>query len=207
MPTSLGTSIPAGSAPPGPTRRRGPGGYCGGVSTDDRTVAVRPATPADSNAVAAIWYHGWCDGHLGHVSDDLVAVRTRESFWPRAAARVPDTVVATVDHAVAGFVMVVADEVEQVYVSADHRGTGVAAVLLAAAERLVEANGHGRAWLAVVGGNARARRFYERNGWTDEGAFDYSATGPAGPIVVRSHRYAKPVLPAKAAISRRAPGP
>jgi GNAT superfamily N-acetyltransferase len=87
--------------------------------------------------------------------------------------------------------MVVDDEVEQVYVAQAHRGTAVAAALLAEAERLVAAGGHERAWLAVVAGNTRARRFYERNGWADEGPFEHSAEGPAGPIRVPAHRYVK----------------
>ena len=156
-------------------------------------MLVRPATPDDSRKVADIWFHGWRDGHLGNVSDELVAIRTEQSFGLRAAERVSDTTVATVRHEVAGFVMVVDDEVEQVYVSADHRGAGVAGVLLAEAERLVEANGHERAWLAVVAGNARARRFYERNGWADEGVFDYPAQSADGPIPVPCHRYVKRV--------------
>jgi GNAT superfamily N-acetyltransferase len=116
-----------------------------------------------------------------------------ESFRARAADRVADTTVADVDGEVAGFVMVVGDEVEQVYVSAGHRGTGVAGLLMAEAERQVRANGHARAWLAVVAGNARARAFYERAGWRDEGAFDYAAAGPDGPIAVPCRRYAKAV--------------
>ncbi|WP_234335608.1 GNAT family N-acetyltransferase [Streptomyces albus] len=99
--------------------------------------------------------------------------------------------VAVADGEVAGFVMVAGDEVEQVYVAADGRGTGVAGVLLAEAERLVGENGHDRAWLAVATGNARARRFYARQGWSDEGPFDYPAAGPEGPIAVPCHRYAK----------------
>ena len=90
--------------------------------------------------------------------------------------------------------MVDDDEVEQVYVSRDHRGTGIAAILLAESERLVAVQGHRRAWLAVATGNDRARRFYARNGWADEGAFDYPAAGPAGPIPVPCHRYAKQVV-------------
>lgn len=156
-------------------------------------MTLRPANADDSKAVAEIWYHGWGDGHLGHVSDELVAARTRESFELRASQRLSDTVVAIVDDEVAGFVMVVDDEVEQVYVSAHHRGTGVAVALLAEAERLVEAGGYDRAWLAVVAGNVRARRFYQRNGWTDEGLFYYRAVSAAGPITVPSHRYAKRV--------------
>ncbi|MFC9255286.1 GNAT family N-acetyltransferase [Amycolatopsis thailandensis] len=154
-------------------------------------LVLRPATPADADAVAKIWYHGWRDGHLGNVPEALVRVRTRESFHERAAQRVADTSVAMVGDEVAGFVMVVGDEVEQVYVSSDHRGSGVAGTLLAEAERLVGAGGHPRAWLAVAPGNARARRFYERCGWVDGGLFDNPAFGPEGPIFVPCHRYVK----------------
>lgn len=156
-------------------------------------VALRPARPGDAQAVAAIWYDGWRDGHLGHIPDALVAVRTQESFGSRAVRRVGDTVVAVVDGRVAGFVMVVDDEVEQVYVAGHHRGTGVAAVLLAEAERLVAAHGHERAWLAVVAGNTRARAFYERRGWADDGPFDYLAASNEGIIPVPCHRYVKRV--------------
>jgi ribosomal protein S18 acetylase RimI-like enzyme len=155
-------------------------------------VTLRPATADDAGAIAQIWSDGWRDGHLGHVPDELVALRTRESFDPRAAARVADTVVADVDGEIAGFVMVVGDEVEQVYVAATHRGTGLAATLLTEAERLVAANGHDQAWLAVAPGNARARRFYERSGWTDEGRFDYPASTERGTLAVPCHRYVKP---------------
>ena len=159
----------------------------------DDGVTLRPAGPEDSAAVAEIWFQGWRDGHLGHVSDDLLAIRTRESFESRAPERVGDTVVAVVGDAVAGFVMVVDDEVEQVYVAARHRGSGVAAALLAEAERLVGRAGHEHAWLAVVAGNGRARRLYERNGWTDEGLFDHQARTATGAIAVPAHRYVKRV--------------
>ena len=154
-------------------------------------LTLRRATPADSDAVAAIWYHGWKDGHLGNVPDTLVRIRTRESFWERAKERVGDTTVAVARDEVAGFVMVVGDEVEQVYVSSAHRGSGVAGALLTEAERLVGEGGHSRAWLAVAPGNARARRFYERCGWADEGEFENQVAGPDGPVSVPCRRYVK----------------
>jgi GNAT superfamily N-acetyltransferase len=99
--------------------------------------------------------------------------------------------VALVGGEIAGFVLVAGDEVEQVYVAAAHRGTGVAGALMAEAERQVCANGHSRGWLAVVAGNARARRFYERSGWSDEGPFDYEAATERGTVAVPCRRYVK----------------
>jgi ribosomal protein S18 acetylase RimI-like enzyme len=156
-------------------------------------MIVRPAVAEDAEAVAAIWYAGWRDGHLGHVPDELVAVRTKESFWTRAAERITDTTVAVAGDEIAGFVMVVGDEVEQVYVASTHRGSGIAGTLLAEAERQVKAAGYDEAWLAVATGNARARRFYERSGWIDGGAFDYPAAVGDSSIPVPCHRYVKAV--------------
>ena len=163
-------------------------------------IRLRPAVPGDAEAVGHIWRDGWRDGHLGHVPAELVAVRTPESFLTRSAARVADTVVAVVPgdgaEEVAGFVMTADDEVEQVYVAAAHRGTGVAAALLAGAERAVADAGHAEAWLAVVAGNTRARRFYERNGWSDAGPLDYAAEVPGrGTLPVPTHRYTKSLTP------------
>jgi hypothetical protein len=69
----------------------------------------------------------------------------------------------------------------------------VAGLLLTEGERRVAAAGHPRAWLAVVEGNARARRFYERHGWVDEGPFVHKADAPDGTIEVPCRRYVKVV--------------
>lgn len=152
-------------------------------------IALRPATVDDAETVAQIWREGWDDGHRGHVPEALVAVRTPQSFTERAVGRVGDTTVAVVDGDVAGFTMVVGDELEQLYVSRSQRGSGIAEVLLADARRAIGAAGHRRAWLAVATGNARARRFYEKCGWVDEGPFIHSAPSESGSIAVPSHRF------------------
>lgn len=159
-------------------------------------VELRPAQAEDAQAVARIWTVGWRDGHLGNVPDALAEVRTPESFHIRATQRVTDTTVAVSGGEVAGFIMVAGDEVEQVYVDGRHRGSGIAGTLIAEAERQVAAGGHEVAWLAVVAGNARARRFYERSGWTDAGGFDYEAVHAEGVIAVPCRRYTKQVVQA-----------
>ncbi|ADD43915.1 GNAT family N-acetyltransferase [Stackebrandtia nassauensis] len=152
---------------------------------------IRPATLADAEAIAEIWRQGWYEVHLETVPRELVEARTPESFDTRARKRVPDTVVATVHGEVAGFVMIHDDELDQVYVSAKHRGAGVAAAVITAAEDRVRSDGHRRAWLAVVADNPRARRFYERQGWVDDGDFDNPAWTPDGPVAVPTRRYVK----------------
>lgn len=153
-------------------------------------TVLRPAERADASAVATVWEVGWREAHLGHVPEALVAARTSASFRDRAVELVDRTTVAEVGGEVAGFVMVSGAEVEQMYVAAAHRGTPVAATLLAEAERRVAAAGHAEAWLAVVAGNPRARRFYERQGWVDEGGIEHIA---AGGIAVPARRYVKAV--------------
>ena len=154
-------------------------------------VTLRAALPEDAPTVAEIWHLGWRDGHLGFVSQELIESRHEDSFRTRAAKRVNDTTVALIQGQIAGFVMVVDNEVEQVYVSAHHRGKGVADMLMADAERQIKDAGYSSAWLAVVAENARARKFYERRGWSDSGLFEYAAAGDYGPIPVPSHRYVK----------------
>ena len=157
-------------------------------------VVVRPATDGDATAVAEIWHEGWPDGHLGHVPPALVEVRTEESFHQRAAERVAHTTVAVAGDEVAGFVMVVDDEVEQVYLSRRYRGSGIAARLLTEADRQVRHSGHTSAWLAVVEGNVRARAFYERTGWVDDGPFVYAAHTEEGDMDIPCRRYIKRVV-------------
>jgi ribosomal protein S18 acetylase RimI-like enzyme len=154
-------------------------------------VELRRALPQDAPAIATIWQQGWRDGHLGRVPAELIAAWQAESFPARAAQRLDDTTVAVEHGQVAGFVMVAGNEVEQVYVARDHHGSGVADLLLDDAERQIKDAGHTTSWLAVVPGNTRARRFYQRRGWTDAGLFDYAAATDGGLVPVPCHRYVK----------------
>ena len=156
---------------------------------------LRPATADDMATVADLWHTAWHVGHAGHVPDGLTAARTVAAFHERTPARVADTTVAELDGRVVGFTMVAGDEVEQVFVDPRLHGSGVAAPLLAAAERQVAA-AYDVAWLAVVAGNARARRFYEKHGWADEGDLPYEVRAGGTTYVSPCRRYVKRVRPA-----------
>ncbi|VXB33081.1 GNAT family N-acetyltransferase [Aeromicrobium sp. 9AM] len=153
-------------------------------------ITLRAANDADIEAVAGVWHRGWADGHAGHVPAGLHAHRTLEHFLGLVPSRIPITTVAVANGRVVGFVTMHDDEVEQVYVDASARGSGTAAILLDRGEEIVAAT-YDRAWLAVVAGNVRARRFYERRGWVDAGPFDYSAETDAGTFTVPALRYEK----------------
>lgn len=155
---------------------------------------LRAATSADADEIANVWHTGWGDGHRGHVPEALHRYRGIDDFRERVDPRLSSTTVAAAGATVIGFVVVQADEIEQLFVAREARGSGVATALLEHGEATV-ALLHDAAWLAVVAGNARARRFYERQGWRDAGAFDYIAETAGGPFAVPSRSYEKRVRP------------
>ncbi len=156
-------------------------------------VTLRPATVADAAPIARIWREGWADGHEGRVPNVLAAERTPASFDRRAIERISCTWVAESAGAVVGFVVVVDAEVEQIYVDRSWRGGEVAERLLRHAEAVIGQGGRRTAWLAVVAGNLRARRFYAKLDWRDQGPFVYHAQTATGTISVPVHRYEREV--------------
>jgi GNAT superfamily N-acetyltransferase len=159
--------------------------------TTTTTTYLRAATLPDIDEIATIWHDGWFDGHQGHVPDELIGHRTAAEFRRRIGDRIESAIVAVRhDAKLAGFVVVVNDEVEQLYVTATARGSGTAARLLAHGEQTIGRT-HAVAWLAVVSGNTRARRFYERRGWNETGPILNPAETSTGTMLVPALRYEK----------------
>lgn len=157
----------------------------------DGAIRLRPATRQDLPTIVELWSAAWRDGHVGHVPDELLAARDTAYFAAQARRRVGTTWVA-IDGAdrTAGVVIIADDELFQLAVADHARRTGVGAALLATAESVIHAD-HATAWLAVAPGNTRARKFYERRGWLDDGPTIYSAPAAAGQVAVPVHRYVK----------------
>jgi putative acetyltransferase len=157
---------------------------------------LRPATTSDVDAIADLFHRGWHDVHPGLVPAGLTEGRTPAAFHDRVEQRVAETdatTVADVDGRIAGFVMVVGSEAEQVYVDRAFRGSGIAAILLTEAERQIAAGGHDVAWLAVVRGNDRAQAFYAKQGWVDEGDVDYPVSALGEEFISPCRRFTKRV--------------
>ena len=154
-------------------------------------VTLRPAQPADIAAVAEVWQAAWHDGHRGHVPDALIEARDPAYFAARSRDLVDQVTVAVDGDDLLGVLIVKADELQQIMITAAARGRGVGD-LLAAAERQVATAGHDEIWLAVVPGNTSARRFYESHGWSDRGEETYDAvTLGGGTVAVPVCRYVK----------------
>lgn len=126
---------------------------------------VRDADKDEVDQLADIWYQGWQDAHAEIVPAELKRMRTFESFGDRMETLLPTARVVGPSGAPLGFHMIRDDELYQLYVSAEGRGKGVAAALIADAEARLAESGYETAWLACAIGNERAARFYEKSGW------------------------------------------
>jgi ribosomal protein S18 acetylase RimI-like enzyme len=143
-------------------------------------MSVRPAQAAEIDHLAKVWYDGWQDAHARILPAELTRIRTLESFRDRLQAALPDVRVVGPFPTPVGFCIVKGDELYQLYVSAEARGSGVAAALMADAEARFAERGVENAWLACAVGNDRAARFYEKGGWHRAGTVTYQPDAADG---------------------------
>ena len=152
---------------------------------------VRPATPAEIDRIARVWFDGWHEAHAHLAPPGLTALRTLESFAERLPPMLEDLRVVGAAGAPVGFCALKGDELYQMFVSREARGSGAAAALMADAEARLAAAGVTTAWLACAIGNDRAARFYEKSGWRRAATITYYAETPAGVLPLDVWRYEK----------------
>jgi L-amino acid N-acyltransferase YncA len=149
-------------------------------------VIVRPATPQDASAIAAVHVASWQVAYRGLLPDELLdgldLERRRAVFERLLTDGRPrqGVVVAEADGCVTGFAHTVpsrdddADEltgeVTSIYAVAGAWGSGTGRALMAAAIEQLRAAGFRTVTLWVLDSNDRARRFYERAGFALDGA-------------------------------------
>jgi ribosomal protein S18 acetylase RimI-like enzyme len=167
----------------------------------DGVVHIRRARPTDARAIAEVhvrtWQHAYRDLLPATFLSGL-SVDARERFWD-AELRVTPTArmpwLAESDGEVTGFVSagssrdVAAEpdvgEVYAIYVRPECWDRGLGTDLLRHAERDLLSHGYAAATLWVLADNDRARRFYERAGWTLDG----TRTETIGEIELQEVRY------------------
>jgi GNAT superfamily N-acetyltransferase len=152
---------------------------------------VRAAKEADIGQLAKIWYDGWDDAHAQIVPAELTRLRTLESFRDRLQAVLPSVRVVGPSGEPVGFCIVKGNELYQLFVWAQSRGSGVAAALMADAEARLYENGVETAWLACAIGNKRAAKFYERCGWHRTGTMINHLETSKGTFPLEVWRYEK----------------
>ncbi len=139
-------------------------------------ITVRRATAADAGAIAEVYldsFHATYAFPLAHTDDE---VRT----WIREVI-VPDreTWVAVDGERVVALLVVGPDELDQLYVAPDRLGTGIGRRLV----DLAKDRSPDGLTLYTFQVNARARRFYERNGFIVDRLGDGSANEEGQPDV------------------------
>lgn len=154
-------------------------------------MQLRPADPSEVDTLARLWHDGWQDAHAAILPAALARIRTLENFRERLQAALVNVRVGDVDGAPAGFCIVEGDELYQLFVSPQARGTGLAAALVADAETRMAAAGVDTAWLACAIGNDRAARFYEKCGWCRVGNMINPLPTPDGVFELDVWRFEK----------------
>jgi len=154
-------------------------------------MQVRPATTDQIDQLARLWHDSWHETHAPLARPELVRLRTLASFRDRLRAALPDVYVVESVGAPLGLCILRGEELYQLFVSPEARGSGVAAALIANAEARLTKRGVETTWLACAIGNHRAARFYEKNGWHRAGTFVIPSETSNGPFPVEQWRYEK----------------
>lgn len=144
--------------------------------TTASSVRIRPATPLDAEALAAVHARCWRETYAGLVPEEVFDARERTGVerWQRGLSdpdRAPTWVAIRGDD-VLGFSGAVAVgpgqvrslELTMLYLLAAEHGTGAGQALLDVAV------GDAPCFCWVAEGNARALAFYRRNGLLPDGA-------------------------------------
>ena len=155
------------------------------------TVTVHSATADDAqllHELAAATFALACPpGTLQSAIDDFIATNlSATSFAGYLADPARELFIARVDGAAAGYTMLVfgeptdadvaasitvrpTSELSKVYVLAGHHGTGLSSELVRVTVEAARARGVAGVWLGVNEENAKANRFYEKQGFVRVG--------------------------------------
>ena len=155
------------------------------------SIGIRRADPTELDYLANLWHDSWQDAHAEVLPDELKKDRTLESFRGRLPELLVDTMVLGPVGRPYGLCTLRGDELYQLYVDREARGSGAARLLIENAEERLRSQGFKNAWLACAIGNYRAARFYEKSGWRNAGTENHTVELETGPFSFEIWRYEK----------------
>lgn len=171
-------------------------------------VTIRPATPADADAIGEIHVLSWQAAYAGLVSAtylDSMSVPSRQRTWrdkldgTDARAATTEVFVAESGDAVVGFGACGPSRDQDsdglmgalyvLYLHPLHWRCGIGTLLHDRIITALKAAGHRQATLWVLDDNASARAFYEKRGWAWDRTVQTEPIGDSPPVTeVRYHR-------------------
>jgi ribosomal protein S18 acetylase RimI-like enzyme len=154
-------------------------------------MQVRAADVAELDHLARLWFDSWHETHAPLVPPKLTRLRTLKCFRERLEAALANIRVAGQLGTPLGFCVLKGEELYQLFVSPEARGSGIAAALIADAEARLAERGVETAWLACAVGNHRAARFYQKCGWHLAGTVLNAAETSSGTFPLEVWRYEK----------------
>lgn len=174
-------------------------------------IVVRAPVVADADDVGRVHIRAWQVGYRGQMPDDYLdglSILDRQAVWrQRLTDGLVDNVMFVaedpIDGHVCGWVGVGAirreatadcppstGELWALNLEPEAWGRGIATALMLAAVDELAAQGYGWAILWVLDTNARGRRFYEREGWSPDGAVKIDVERG---FALRELRYGRPL--------------
>jgi ribosomal protein S18 acetylase RimI-like enzyme len=168
-------------------------------------LRLRRATPADAAALAAVEVASWRAAYRGMMPDaflDALSEAEKTAHWRENLLKHGQlgrkrVVVALVDERIIGFVRVGAEHEDSeaglvylLYVLPEYWRRGVGRRLISAALDELRDLGLSYAMLWVLRDNQRARRFYEMQGWLEDGR---ASIDRYGDIELEARRYRRTV--------------
>ncbi|HBE83816.1 MAG TPA: GNAT family N-acetyltransferase [Pyrinomonadaceae bacterium] len=155
---------------------------------------VRPALRSEIDAIARLWHDSWQEAHSEILPEGHAQFWTLATFEKVLCSDITKVHVVGPIGKPLGLSIVKDDELNQIHVNKESRGTGVAKALIDDAERRISRAGNRIAWLACGIGNSRAARFYEKCGWHLASVFTHELKTPAGSFQLDVWRFEKQLL-------------
>lgn len=160
---------------------------------------IRPAQFEDAAAIASIHVRGWQTAYAGFLPAaylDALSIEQRTTQWERILRlqRPGATFVFVADEVVRGWIDwghardsagAEAAEIFALYIDPPHRGRGIGKQLMRHAEQSIAAHRRLEIVLWVLEQNTAACGFYERTGFTRDGARKTEVIGGVDAVEVR----------------------